>query len=218
MDAAPATTLVSLEGDDATVRVVLSDGSELELAAESLPPALPVPGQELSPETVAALRLAADRKTAARLVFAMLDRRLRTRRDMQRKLEDRGVDPEAAAAVLDRFEEQGLHSDRHFAAAWCRDTVRAKAVGRRWLEAKLRDKGVAAGLAAQVAAETLSEEEEREAARRAAAAWWRRRGGDPDDPRVLARGVRFLTGRGFPPGEAQRALREAAADGAEESP
>jgi len=218
VDAVPATTLVSLEGDDGTVRVVLSDGSELELAAESLPPALPVPGQALSAETVAALRQAADRKTAARLVFALLDRRLRTRRDLQRKLEAAGVDPEAAAAVLDRFEAQGLHSDRHFAAAWCRDAVRAKAVGRRWLEAKLRDKGVAAELAAEVAADTLTAEEERAAARHAAVAWWRRRGGDPGDPRVLAKGVRFLIGRGFPAGEARRALGEAAADGAEETP
>lgn len=212
MDAASATTLVSLEGDDRNVRVVLSDGSELELAAESLPPALPVPGEALSPAVEAALRRAAARKTAAKLMFQLLDRRLRTRRDLQRKLEERGCDAEAASEVLDRFEAQGLHSDRHFAEAWCRDTVRGKAVGRRFLEAKLREKGVAGPLAAAVAAETLSEEEEQEAARRAAAAWWRRGRGAPDDPRTLAKGVRFLVGRGFPPGTAQAALRETADD------
>jgi len=208
--------LVSLDGDDRTVRVVLSDGSELELAADSLPPALPVPGESLAPETEAALRAAAARKTAARLVFEMLDRRLHTRRDLQRKLTDRGIDPESAAAVLDMFEAQGLHSDRHYAEAWCRDTVRTKAVGRRFLEAKLREKGVAAGVAAAVAADALDDADEREAADRAARSWWRRRGGDPHDPRTLAKGVRFLTGRGFPPGLAQSAVRAAAAADGEE--
>jgi len=210
MEETGPTTLVSLDGDDRVTRILLSDGQELELATGSLPPALPVPGEVVSPELLRELVLASERKAVARLVFKMLDRRLSTRRDMTRKLSDKGYDPEAISAVLDQFEEQGLHSDRRFAEAWCRDTLRSKAVGCRFLESKLRNKGVASGLAATVSRECLDPETELVLARRAAITWWRKQRGKRDDPKTLAKGARFLSSRGFSAAGTLSLIRETA--------
>jgi regulatory protein len=208
MEETGSTTLVSLNGDDRVTRILLSDGQELELATGSLPPALPVPGEVISPELVRELVLASERKTVANLVFKMLDRRLRTRRDMMRKLSDKGFDPEAVSVVLDQFEEHGLHSDRRFAEAWCRDTLRTKAVGCRFLESKLRSKGIASSLAAVVSRECLDPETESTLARRAAVTWWRKQRGDHDDPKTIAKGARFLASRGFPTAGTMSLIRD----------
>lgn len=198
MEPVDPTTLVSLEGDGRGVRVLLSDGRVLELAAGSLPPALPVPGEIVPPELLASLEIASERKAVARQVFQLLDRRLRPRRDMERKLRERGYQDESISPVLDQFEEQGLLSDRRYAEAWCRDTLLSKAVGQRYLESKLRSKGVAPALAVTVSRECLDPETESELARRAATGWVRRQRGDISDVKTLAKGVRFLTSRGFP--------------------
>lgn len=201
--------LVSVEETGRDVRLVLSDGTTLELAAESLPPALPAPGEALPSDVLAELREAAERKRVARRVFALLDRRLQTRRRLQRKLLDEGYAAGPVDTVLDRFEAEGIHSDRRFAEAWCRDTLRARPVGRRYLEAKLREQGVDAGLAADTAAASLTPEAERRAGHAAALKWWRRQRGAVD-VKALSRGQRYLMGRGFPAAVAAEAVRTAA--------
>ena len=202
--------IVDLQQDGVIARIRLSDGDTLELAVESLPPALPAPGEALSPETLHVLRAGADRKIIAKRVFAMLDRRLRTRRDMERKLVERGHDPEEVRAVLDRFEERGVHSDRRYAEAWCRDTIRARQVGRRYLVAKMCAKGVARGLAQAVAEEQLSSDVEHDLAHTAAVKWCRKNPGG-DDMRRRSRAQRFLNGRGFPPSLIRSAVDAAVA-------
>ncbi len=204
-------TLVSVDKIGNGVRLSLSDGEILELAAESLPPALPAQGEVLSPALLEDLREAAARKNIARRVFKLLDRRLRTSRMMRRKLLEEGYSAEAVDAVLDRFEAEGIHSDRHFAEAWCRDTLRARPVGRRYLENKLRQQGVNADLAAAVVGEQLDPEDELGRCRAAAVKWWRRQRGLADT-RTLARGVRYLLGRGFSPALSNRIIRETTPD------
>jgi regulatory protein len=188
--------IVDLQQDGATARVRLSDGETMELAVESLPPALPAPGEPLSPETLHELRAGAERKVIAKRVFNMLDRRLQTRRDMERKLVERGYDPEQVDAVLDRFEAAGVHSDRNYAEAWCRDTIRARAVGRRYLVSKMCGKGIARGLAEAVVEAELSDEVEESLAHAAAETWCRKNPGG-DEMRRRSRAQRFMNGRGF---------------------
>ncbi len=204
--------LVSMEQTGRDVRLTLDDGTTLELAAESLPPALPAPGETVPPDVLAELRDAAERKRVARRVFALLDRRLQTRRRLRRKLLDEGYADGPVDTVLDRFEAEGIHSDRRYAEAWCRDTVRARPVGRRYLEAKLREQGVDAGLAAATAAAALPPDAEHRAGHTAAHKWWRRQRGAVD-VKALARGQRYLMGRGFPAAVAAEAVRAAAPGG-----
>jgi SOS response regulatory protein OraA/RecX len=184
-----------------------------EVAAASLPPDLPAPGDELDAASHRALALAAERKRAARRLFALLDRRLQPVAKLRDRLLDEGFHPEAVTAVLAAMHEQDVHSDRRFAEAWCRDCLLSRAVGRRYLESRLREAGVAPDLAQSVAAKALDTGTEDELARSAAAACWRRttRAGPRTDPRELARDLarvtRFLLGRGFSPATASRAAR-----------
>jgi regulatory protein len=201
--------LLSLELGDGDARLVLSDGTVLELAAESLPQDLPACGEVLPPALLGPLHDAAVRKQIARRLFRELDRRLRTRADLRVRLLAAGFPPGPVDEVLDRFADRGIHSDRRFAEAWCRDTLRAKPVGRRLLADRLARSGVPRELAGCVAAEQLPPEAEAELARAAARAWWRRQRGEVD-ARALARGQRFLIGRGFPPGTAGDAVRATA--------
>lgn len=186
----------------------LADGQTLEVAPEAVPPGLPGVGGRLDAPLLAALREAAARKQVARRLLAMLARRLDSRERLLAKLCAQGFAPATVAAVLAEAEVQGLCSDRLFAAAYCRDTLRERAVGRLWLKARLCEKGVTAALADAVSAEQLPPASERELAARAAAARWVRE--RTRDWRALARVQRFLVSRGFAPamaGEAARAAR-----------
>jgi regulatory protein len=198
--------LVALERSDRTVLVRLSNGEDLELAADSLPPALVVDGKPLDHEILQTLRDAAQRKQIARLVFRMLDRRLHTRRMALDKLTAKGFSKDLSLKVLDSFARQGLMSDRLFAEAWCRDTLRNKPVGRAYLKSGLMKKGIAPDLAEEVIRDNLDPESEQQGAEAAARKWWSRQSGAAG-PREIAKGMRHLQSRGFPAAIAGRAIR-----------
>jgi regulatory protein len=177
-----------------------------EVAASSLPADLPAPGGELAAEGHRSLALAAERKRAARRLFALLDRKLRPVVKLRERLLDEGYHPEAVGAVIEAMLEQGVHSDRRYADAWCRDCLLSRAVGPRYLEGKLREAGIAPDLARQAAIDAVDPHTEVELARSAATARWRRISGT--EPRDVARVVRFLLGRGFGPGTAARMAQQ----------
>ena len=191
-----------------SVHVVLDTGHSYELAPGSVPAGLPSPGELVPAEVIAAVALAAERKVVARRLFAMLDRRLQPVARLRNKLIERGQSAEAVDAVLEQMRDQGLYSDRRYAEAFCRDSLLSRAVGRRYLVKKLREKQVDGNLAAVVAEEILDRETEVELADRAAAERWRRMRG-PADYNALAKVVRFLMGRGFDAGLANGAARRA---------
>jgi regulatory protein len=204
----PATSrlLLAVRPEPGGVVLVLEGGEDLELAADAVPPDLPGPGTVLTGALLTDLRHAADRKRAARRIFAILDRRLVPSVRLRRKLAAEGHPAEAVDDVLEQMARRGLYSDRRFADAWCREALRSRAVGRRYLERKLREKGIAGAVAREAATAALAPEDEAELARRAAAARWRKITG-PDDRRTEAKVVRHLVGRGFDTGLAVRATR-----------
>jgi SOS response regulatory protein OraA/RecX len=156
------------------VFLTLDDGSSLELAPESVPAGLPEPGEVIPAALLADLRLAAERKQVARLIFAMLDRRLQPVARIRDKAAEKGYSTAAVEAVLEQMASSGLHSDRRYAEAYCRDCLASRAVGRRYLVAKLREKRVPAALAAEVAGEILDARTEEVLADRAAETRWKR--------------------------------------------
>jgi SOS response regulatory protein OraA/RecX len=197
------------------VIIVLDSGHSYELAAGSVPAGLPAPGCVLGADLVSAIVLAAERKQVARRVFAMLDTRLQPVARIRNKLREAGFRAEAVDGVLEQMREQGVYSDRRYAEAYCRDCLLNRAVGRRYLEAKLREKQVPGALAAEVAAEVLDDETESELAARAARLRWQRMRGQTD-AKALAKVVRHLMGRGFPAGLANRAARAECPRGGED--
>jgi SOS response regulatory protein OraA/RecX len=199
---------LDLRREDGTVHVLLEGGRALEIAAPSLPAGLPPVGEVVSASLVAELEQAAERKRVARRIFAMLDRRLQPVARIRRKLTEQGYAVEAVDRVLDQMKDQGLYDDRRYAEAFCRDCLLNRAVGRRYLVAKLREKQVPGPVAAAAADAALDPDTERELADQAARARWGRER-DPRAPKSLAKVVRYLQGRGFDAGTANRAARAA---------
>ena len=201
-----ALVLAGMQERPDVVVLRFADGRTLEIAPDAIPPDLPGVGAALDEVMLGLLQRAAARKAAARGLLELLTRRLDSRLRLDRKLCDQGHPATAVHEVLDQAEASGLCSDRLFAAAYCRDVLSSRAVGRLWLEAKLRDRGVAPDLARAVAAEQLPSDRERELALRAASARWERE--DGRDRRARARVQRFLISRGFPHATAGAAARD----------
>ncbi len=203
--------LLELREEAGVVHLALDTGHRYELASDSVPPGVPAPGEVVPAPLLAQIALAAERKTVARKVFAMLDRRLQPVARLRDKLLDRGHSAEAVDAVLAQMRERGLYSDRRYAEAYCRDCLLSRRVGRRYLVRKLREKQVTGAVATEVAAEVLDPETESELAVLAASERWRKLRG-PFDYKAVAKVVRFLVGRGFDTGLANRAARGARPD------
>jgi regulatory protein len=107
----------------------------------------------------------ADPESVARaIVLRMLEQAPRTRAELASGLARRGVPADAAAAVLDRFDEVGLVDDEAFALAWVDSRHRGRGLTRRALSEELRRKGVDHEVAA-VALEQISHDDEVDAAR-----------------------------------------------------
>jgi regulatory protein len=200
--------LLDFREEAGSVQLMLDTGHRYEIAPGSVPAGLPPVGQVILPAVVREIALAAERKVVARLVFAMLDRRLQPLARLRGKLADRGHSEAAIEAVLAQMREQGVYSDRRYAEAFCRDCLLSRAVGRRYLVQKLRDQQVDSQLAGDVAAGILDPQTEAELAAQAATERWRRLRGAADD-KALAKVVRFLLGRGFDAGLANQAARAA---------
>ncbi|MEN8008163.1 MAG: regulatory protein RecX [Candidatus Krumholzibacteriota bacterium] len=189
------------------MNLILDDGSDLELAAESVPAGLPEIGEMVSGELLAEIRLAAERKKVARMIFRLLDRRLHPVAGIRDKALEKGYSVAAIDAVLEQMAAHGLYSDRRYAEAYCRDCLAGRPVGRRYLIDKLRGKRVPSAVAVAVVGEVLDTDTEAELAARAAASRWKRIK-DPGELKSLAKVVRFLQSRGFDAGTANRAARE----------
>lgn len=200
--------LAAVREEQGSIWVTLDGGEVFELAPGSVPDRLPAVGESVSSPLLDEIRLAAERKQVARRLFAMLDRRLSPPARLRAKLVDEGFTEQAITAVFHQMAESGLYSDRTYAQSYCRDCLRGKTVGRRYLENKLREKRIDPAVAAAVAAEFLDNDTEKELALAAARTRWRReRGTDPR--KAEAKIVRYLAGRGFPIQVAAGAARQA---------
>ena len=97
------------------------------------------------------------------LVLRRLDSAPRTRAELEGYLSQRGVPDDAAAEVLDRFEDVGLIDDVAYAEGWVRSRHGTKGLGRRAVAAELRRKGVSDDIVA-AALEPIDPAQERERA------------------------------------------------------
>lgn len=82
------------------------------------------------------------------LVLRRLTQRSYTRFQLEEYLQRKGVDTEAAARVLNRFEEVGLINDRDYAAEFIRARRSIKGTGPAVLRMELKKRGIADDLIA----------------------------------------------------------------------
>ena len=158
----------------------------------------------------------ADPESTARLIaLRLLESQPRTRAELERALARRGVRPDAATAVLDRFVEVGLIDDEAFAQAWVTSRHAGKGLGRRALTVELQRRGVAAE-AIGAAVSAVSADDEEVAARALVSRRLRTMAGLPAQTRVR-RLVGMLARKGFSQALAVRIAREAVAASAAET-
>jgi len=137
----------------------------------------------------------------------ILERRMHSRRELEVKIRRKGIDPEIAAPILDRFTEVGLVDDEAFARAFVASRQRRRPRGRRVLEGELAARGVDREIIARVLDALVEDEDPVEAAERALAPKLRGLASlDREAARRKASG--FLLRRGFAYEVVRRVLSE----------
>jgi regulatory protein len=134
--------------------------------------------------------------------------RPRTRAELATALARRGISEEVATRVLDRYDEVGIVDDAAFARAWVSSRHTGRGLARRALANELRQRGVDGEVASEALGE-LDEETEAETARALVERKLRTARGEPDA--VFRRLVGMLARKGYPPGVAIRAVKDALA-------
>jgi regulatory protein len=104
---------------------------------------------------------------ARAIVLRQLTSSPKSRLQLERKLAERNVPEDVAAAVLDRFEEVRLVDDAEFAEMWVRSRSQTRKLAKGALRRELAEKGID-GDAAASALEQLSDADEETAARQLA--------------------------------------------------
>lgn len=145
---------------------------------------------------------------AREICLRQLALRPRTRAELAAALAKRGISEEVSAGVLDRYDEVGIIDDAAFARAWVSSRHAGRGLARRALANELRRRGVDGEVATEALGE-LDEETEAETARVLVERKLRTARGEPDA--VFRRLVGMLARKGYPPGVAIRAVKDALA-------
>ncbi|MET7469536.1 regulatory protein RecX [Micromonospora sp. NPDC005686] len=145
---------------------------------------------------------------AREICLRQLAVRPRTRAELAGALARRGISEEVAEQVLDRYDEVGIVDDAAFARAWVSSRHTGRGLARRALANELRQRGVD-GEVAGAALDGLDEETEAQTARALVERKLRSTRGEPDA--VFRRLVGMLARKGYPPGVAIRAVKDALA-------
>ncbi|MBM3469687.1 MAG: regulatory protein RecX [Armatimonadetes bacterium] len=164
-------------------------------------------GQAIAPEVVGRLVSAAERQRARTVALGLLQRRLRSRAELESALRRRGVPRDEALAAIGELARSGWIDDARFARAWIADRLALRPSGARRLRTELAIRGVAPAVIAEaLAAQLLPEQEEAMALRQAGDRLRRLRGLPPNVAR--RRLVGWLQRRGYSSGTIARALRK----------
>ncbi|MCG5446974.1 recombination regulator RecX [Micromonospora sp. NIE79] len=147
-------------------------------------------------------------EVAREICLRQLAVRPRTRAELAGALAKRGISEEVSAEVLDRYDEVGIIDDAAFARAWVSSRHAGRGLARRALANELRRKGVDGEVATEALGE-LDEETEADTARGLVERKLRTARGEPDS--VFRRLVGMLARKGYPPGVAIRAVKDALA-------
>ncbi|MEV4542596.1 regulatory protein RecX [Micromonospora echinaurantiaca] len=147
-------------------------------------------------------------EVAREICLRQLAVRPRTRAELAAALAKRGISDEVSAEVLDRYDEVGIIDDAAFARAWVSSRHAGRGLARRALANELRQRGVDGDVAREALGE-LDETTEAETARALVERKLRVTRGEPDA--VFRRLVGMLARKGYPPGVAIRAVKDALA-------
>lgn len=175
------------------LRVYLDDKYAFELSRKSILSLKVNEGEDLAPERLRQLQVAAVREAA----IGLLARRERSRSELRLALKRKSFDASIIESVLDGIEKEGLQSDARFASAWVETRRRLSPRGRAALSFELRQKGISDAKAVE-ALKRYSEEDEQAALRDLIESRLSRWTDSNDDKhKIKHRLLGFLTRRGF---------------------
>ncbi|MFC0531176.1 regulatory protein RecX [Phytohabitans kaempferiae] len=140
--------------------------------------------------------------------------RPRTRAELATALARRGISPEVAVQVLERYDEVGIIDDAAFARAWVSSRHQGRGLARRALANELRQRGVDAETAG-AALDDLDPDTEAATARALVDRKLRTARGEPEA--VFRRLVGMLARKGYGAGLAFRVVKDAMAAQSEEA-
>ncbi len=144
---------------------------------------------------------------ARQVVLRQLAMAPRSRAQLEDKLAAKDVEPEVAAAVLDRFEEVGLVDDEAYAEVLVRSQQESRGLSKRGLRHELRKKGVDPDIA-ENALSAIDGESERARAEELVASRMRRLHGLPKEVQ-MRRLAGFLARKGYPGDLSYAVIRDA---------
>ncbi len=134
---------------------------------------------------------------ARALALAILDRAPRSSEDLRQRLTAKGVEPEVADALIERYIDVGLLDDTALAATIARTRHAERGLAPRAIAVELRRKGFSAD-DIEAALEPLTADTQRDTARDLAEARWRRTEGADREARIR-RVVGHLARKGYSP-------------------
>lgn len=124
----------------------------------------------------------------------ILSRRDHSEWELRQKLKKKGMSGQGMEETIEWLKMKKYLSDEVFSRKYIESTLRTKAVGKRYLSFKLKEKHIAQNIVSQAVAELVSEETEKELLHQAATSWRRTHHSYKDEKIRLGR---FLHSRGF---------------------
>jgi regulatory protein len=163
-------------------------------------------GAELTSEKLDALREAGKQSSAKARAASMVGARPLSRKELTRRLEEKGEDPEHARQAVDWLEELGAVNDADYGRTVARH-YSAKGYGPRKIQEELYRRGVPKELWEQAMEEAVSPEEGIDAylSRKL-------RGEDLEDPKAIKRAADGLMRRGYRWEDIKAGLRRCGAE------
>jgi len=192
---------------DPTLRVVEIEGvGTFRLDVTTVDALALSEGLEIDSRLAARVAEADSRREGRAIALRLLERRLRTRAELEAGLRRRGVSRAVQTVLIGELAREGWIDDARFAKAWVRDRLALRPSGRQRLKAELISRGVSPQTAEETITSMLTSEAEGELAVVQAQARIRRVWRLP--PIVARRRlVGWLRRRGFGPAAIARVLR-----------
>jgi regulatory protein len=151
-------------------------------------------GQQVDSEKLAEILRTEEMRRARESALTLLDYKERTRKELERRLLQKGYPEDVVALVIEKLENIGLVNDERFASDWVASRVERRPTGKSRMAWDLRLKGIAPEIVEE-AIDQVDEEKELEMALELAR---KKVGGEgpqgPDERRKL---IGFLQRRGF---------------------
>ncbi len=193
---------------DPLVRIVEIEGvGTFRLDTETVHTLALIEGAEVDAGLADRIAEAAARRQGRVIALRLLQRRLRSRAELEAALRRRGVPATSLPVVMTDLVRAGWIDDARFARAWIQDRLALRPSGRRRLLAELVVRGVTPRVADEAIAAMLTAGREEELTLTQAKARFRHLRGLPP-PVARRRLVGWLQRRGFGSGAITRALQD----------